>query len=72
MVGKCFNLTECKNFEISGISNLWANFRNNIPEINVFHLIFKQDFRNFRQMESARMCHNIYLLISLLFDNLFQ
>ena len=34
------------------------NFRNSIPEINVFHLfhlIFKQDFRpNFRQMESAR------------------
>jgi hypothetical protein len=29
------------------------NFRNSVPEINVFHLIFKQDFRNFRQMESA-------------------
>ena len=28
------------------------NFRNCIPEINVFHLIFKQDFR---QMESARV-----------------
>ena len=29
------------------------NFRNSIPEINVFHLIFKQDFWNFRQMKSA-------------------
>jgi hypothetical protein len=29
------------------------NFRNSVPEINVFHLIFKQDFRNFRQMESV-------------------
>ena len=52
-------LMECKNFENSGISNLWTtsrvvrNFRNSIPKINVFHLIFKQDFRNFRQMESA-------------------
>ena len=33
------------------------NFRNSIPEINVFHLIFKQDFRNFRQMESAHAFH---------------
>jgi hypothetical protein len=54
-------LMECKNFETSGISNLWTivrNFRNSIPEINVFHLIFKQDFRNFRQMESAQMSAN--------------
>jgi hypothetical protein len=29
------------------------NFRNSVPEVNVFHLIFKQDFRNFSQMESA-------------------
>jgi hypothetical protein len=48
-------LMECKNFETSGISNLWTtsrdcqkivrNFRNSIPEINVFHLIFKPDFQ---------------------------
>jgi hypothetical protein len=47
-------LMVCKNFETCGQPRETVrNFRNSIPEINVFHLIFKQDFRNFRQMESA-------------------
>jgi hypothetical protein len=30
-----------------------VNFRNAVSKISKIHLIFKQDFRNFRQMESA-------------------
>ena len=36
------------------------NFRNSIPKINVFHFIFKQDFRNFRQMENYHNRENSF------------
>jgi hypothetical protein len=47
-------ISKLSEFPICGQpQEIVRNFRNSIPEINVFHLIFKQDFRNFRQMESA-------------------
>jgi hypothetical protein len=47
-------MSKLQEFPICGQPReIVRNFRNNIPEINVFHLIFKKDFRNFRQMESA-------------------
>ncbi|CAB4011647.1 Hypothetical predicted protein [Paramuricea clavata] len=55
--GKCFNgvkISKFPEFPICGQPReIVRNFRNIVPEINVFHLIFKQDFRNLRQMESA-------------------
>jgi hypothetical protein len=57
-VGKGFNyvkISKIPEFPICGQPReIVGNFRNSIPEINAFHLIFKQDFRKFRQMESAQ------------------
>jgi hypothetical protein len=40
--------------DLSGSVKLFEIKETIIPEINMFHLIFKQDFRNFCQMESAQ------------------
>jgi hypothetical protein len=45
---------ECRKKRFERQCHILRNWRNIIPEINVFRLIFKQDFRNFRQMESAQ------------------